>query len=420
VPASSASRPTLAYLFQPGSFATLALFEAARELCNLVWVVDSTELDPVDRRLLDRTGTIVDIAGLHVDAAAARVGELRPSGILTLADDKLRAAAAIGERLDLPFHSPATAERLTDKLAQRQALGRAGMKTPRSAVVTPSGRGSLASSVAGLSFPAVLKPRLGEGSKDTISVSSIADLGAELTAMARTGDAERAFVVEEFIPDATTELGGEGFAGYVSVESYVLGSRITHLAVTGRMPPAHPFRETGFFVPSALSDALRADVERAAADAARAVGVEMGCLHTEVKLTDEGPVVIEVNGRVGGGVPEMLAASAGVRFLEVALTIAVGGDPRLDGRVRIDRLSYLFYVHAPIELHEVTLVEGLDAIRAIEGVEEVVLRRGPGARVDWRDGNHGHVASVFGVAHDHDELRRVYDLVTATIRIHGA
>ena len=42
-----------------------------------------------------------------------------------------------------------------------------------------------------------------------------------------------------------------------------------------------------------------------------ALGVSTGCLHTEVKFTPDGPEIIEVNGRVGGGVPEMLERAAG-------------------------------------------------------------------------------------------------------------
>ena len=45
----------------------------------------------------------------------------------------------------------------------------------------------------------------------------------------------------------------------------------------------------------------------------------------------------------------------------------------------------------------------------MRGVEEVILRRGAGQRIDWREGNHGHVLSVFGTTDDHDGLRRVND-----------
>ena len=100
-------------------------------------------------------------------------------------------------------------------------------------------------------------------------------------------------------------------AGYVSVESVVAGGVISHLALTGRFELAANFRETGFFIPAALSAAEQDEVLGLASAAIEALGVEIGCLHTEVKFTPEGLRVIEVNGRVGGGVPEMIERAAG-------------------------------------------------------------------------------------------------------------
>ena len=57
--------------------------------------------------------------------------------------------------------------------------------------------------------------------------------------------------------------------------------------------------------------------------AARALGVDVGCLHTEIKLTIDGPRVIEVNGRLGGGIPEMLELASGVSLFNVAARVAV-------------------------------------------------------------------------------------------------
>jgi hypothetical protein len=61
----------------------------------------------------------------------------------------------------------------------------------------------------------------------------------------------------------------------------------------------------------------------------------------------------------------------------------------------------------------------LAELRKVPGVDEIVLNRGPGQRVDWREGNHGHVFSVFGTATDHDRLRHVNDLIASLVRIEG-
>jgi biotin carboxylase len=417
------SRRTLAFLYEPGSFATLALFAAADGLCDLLFVADGTrpevaELVPLLRRL----GTFVDTAGLDVAHTAQAIAAHGPSGILGLADDALCATADLAEALALPFHDPATAWRLTDKSAQRAALAAAGLPAPRSWVVAcgaavPEVDGAVAAVAAEATFPVVVKPRRGEGSRDTVPAGDPAELAAAVAAILDVK--RRDLVVEEYIPDAEAPLGGEGFAGYVSVESLVSDGRVSHLAVNGRTPPAHPFRETGFFIPAALAPGLVAEVLDVATEAARAVGVRLGCLHTEIKLTPTGPVVIEVNGRIGGGVPELLEAAAGARLLTLAMRLALGEDVVLDGPLPTERVAYLMYVQAPTELSEITSVDGLDRVRALDGVREVVLRRGAGERIDWREGNHGHVLSVFGTVPDHDALRRVLDDVASTVVIEG-
>ncbi len=411
----------LAYVFEPTSFATLALYEAASALCELLWVVDASRPDVSElSRLLGRLGTIVDVAGLALDDAAALIASHEPQGILGLADDALRWTADLAERLGLAFHTPACAHRLTDKHAQRQALEEGGLVVPRSWVVALSvDDAEIDALEAQVRFPAVLKPRRGEASRDTLPVASLDELRAHLDTLRAESAPTREFVLEEFIPDASGSPGGQGFAGYVSVESFVSGGEACHLAVTGRMPPAFPFRETGFFIPSALDAELQVEVLRTATAAAAALGVAIGCLHTEVKLTDDGPVVIEVNGRIGGGVPEMLAAVTDVRFLNVAMRLALGESIACEGLRPCDRLAFLFYVHAPQELRVVTALEGIDELRDVPGVDEVILRRGPGQAIDWREGNHGHVLSVFGTTEDHDGLRRVNDQLAATLRIVG-
>ncbi|HLK45406.1 MAG TPA: ATP-grasp domain-containing protein, partial [Acidimicrobiales bacterium] len=410
--------PLLAYVHRPGSFDALALRDAARGVCRLLWVVD-TSLEGVAGavRLLDRLGEVVDVAGRAPADAAALVAAHRPAGVLTLADAALVATADLAERLGLAFHTPDVARRLTDKHAQREALAAAGLRVPVVADVPvgPDGE-DLEVLARRVSLPAVLKPRVGEGSLDTFLVDSVAELGAAV-AEARASDATRALVLESYIPDAPTPLGGQGFAGYLSVESVVAGGPPCHLATNGRLPPAPPFRETGFFIPSAVAPPLLDEVLEVASAAIVALGVTTGCLHTEVKLTADGPVVIEVNGRVGGGVPEMLHRACGVDLLALAMRVALGERPACGGLLPVARLAFLVYVHAPEPSGVVTSVEGMAEVRAAPGVDEVVLRRVPGDRVDWREGNHGHVLSVLGTAEDHDGLRAMRRYLDATLRI---
>lgn len=417
----SGALPILAYVYNPRSFATLSLVSAASDVCDLLWIIDTSEPEVTSmERLLRKFGATLDVAGLSIKEAAAEIAKRNPQGILVLADDALRWTAEVATYLGLAFHSPETALRLTDKHAQRAALEAGGLVVPKSWVIAEeSVEATFETIEREATFPGVLKPRRGEASRDTLPVNSFEELRTLWEANRSPDGTTREFVLEEYIADSPDPVAGEGFAGYVSVESFVIGGVICHLAVNGRMPPAYPFRETGFFIPSALDDERQQSVLDVAAKAAAAVGVALGCLHTEIKLTPAGPVVIEVNGRIGGGVPEMLEAATGVMFLSLAMRLALGEQVPCDAMPQAQRLAYLFYVQAPVELRTVTTVDGLNDLRAVDGVEEIVLNRGPGRNVDWREGNHGYVFSVFGTASDHDELRRVNELITTLVRIEG-
>ena len=398
-----AGLPRLAFAYHPRSFATMAIKEAAEGVCELIWIVDTSDPEIGSMsRLLRRIGDVVEVAGLSLEQAAGAIAASRPDGILALADSLLVWTAQVAALLELPFIGPAVAERLTDKYAQRLALQQAGLPVPGFWRVPAEGDEAQWSALAQVaSFPAVLKPSHGEGSRDTVRVDSLQELRALVaqTHDAASGATPPELVLEQYLQDRPGSAGHH-FADYVSVESVVSAGQISHLAITGRFPPAEPFRETGFFIPCAHGEDERAAIADVATAAVRAIGVELGVLHTEVKLTPDGPRVIELNGRIGGGVPEMLADATGVELLPIALRVALGESIVFDAMPACEQVGYLLYVQAPVSMRTVRDVDGIERLRAMAGVEEVTLNRGPGHSVDWRSGNHGHVFSVRGAVVD--------------------
>ena len=415
------SRGKLAFVYDAHTPAVMALAVDAKEVCDVLWIVDTSQEGVASiARLLRRYGTCLDVAGLSDDETARALTDHHVDGILALADGALEWTAHLAQRLGLTFMTADAAQRLTDKFVQRRALRHAGLAAPGSWVLEPSDASAAFTTVEReAKFPCVLKPRIGAASRDTIPVATFAELRALWDIYTSSGDPLQEFVLEEYIADSPDDPGGVGFAGYVSVESFVCSGRITHLAINGRMPAAPPFRETGFFIPAALDDAWTRAVLNCASQAITAMDIPVGCLHTEIKLTPSGPVIIEVNGRIGGGVPELLAAANGVQFLSLAMRLALGETIEIEEMPTCSRVAYLLYVQAPENIRTVTAVEGLRELAEVAGVDEIVLNRGPGQPVDWREGNHGYVYSVFGTTTDHDELRKLYQRATQDVRIIG-
>jgi hypothetical protein len=117
---------------------------------------------------------------------------------------------------------------------------------------------------------------------------------------------------------------------------------------------------------------------------------------------------------------EMLErASGGFSILQTALRLAVGDPVGLTGPVACSRVGYLLYVFPLTDLDYIDSVDGLTQLREIAGVDEIVLVRGPGQRIDWREGSEAHVFHLTGTTADHDELLRLIASTTTVVQIEG-
>jgi biotin carboxylase len=210
-------------------------------------------------------------------------------------------------------------------------------------------------------------------------------------------------IVEEFLVGSPTATG-PSFADYLSVESVVSAGTLSHIAVTGRFPPAEPFRETGLFIPSDLSSFETQAVLDVATKAIEALDIRIGFLHTEIKLTPSGPQIIEVNGRLGGSVPDMATLALGLNLFQMSLRVALGERIVFDSLPATNGVGYLFSPHSPQWARRVVSVDGLDELGRYPGVKSVFLNRKPGDDIDWRKGSHEYVFSVIGAAPDHQGL----------------
>jgi biotin carboxylase len=403
-------RPLVAVGYGPRCVPVMQLTAAAAGICDLLWLVDSTipEMREMSE-LLNRFGPVVNIAGLEVEQILKELSaSYAPDGFVTYLDANMSTFAQVADALRLPFHSVATAAALTDKFEQRTVLRDAGLDTPSCLVIEPG------QSVRDLNFggandawPAVLKPRSAQGSRYTFLVNDEDHLERLLSALGQT---RPVMVLEGYISDDPARAN-DSYAAYVSVESIVANGVISHLALTGRFPLAENFRETGFFIPASLSVTDRDAALLEATAAIEALGITTGCLHTEIKFTPAGARIIEVNGRIGGGVADMLRRAADVKLVELTLRVALGEAVQIDGPVATERIGYRFFLQPPDVSATVATIEGIDAVSEFPGVDSITVHQGPGAGLDWKDGSRNHILAVIGSAPDYPALLAVDQLL---------
>ncbi|MER6441356.1 hypothetical protein ABT275_34000 [Streptomyces sp. NPDC001185] len=413
-------RPVIAVIYDFGSVSPVDAVERLEPLGEVVLaVVDSPhtrELAP----LLAELAPLVRVDASDergLDAAAAELRAHAPAAVLTFSERRLDTTAALAARLGLPGHTPQTVRLLTDKHAQRHRLAERGVDRVRTHLLRSPA--DWVAAVAAVGLPAVLKPVRGEGSRSTHLVHDAAgaDLARRLLAVAPDQGGEEGLVLEEYLAGT----GREPFSDHVSVESAVVDGHVTHWAVTGKFPLAPPFRESGHFWPAPLATDERAAVLDLAGRAVRALDVRTGITHTELKLTPDGPRVIEVNGRMGTCLSGLGLRAGGPDPIALAGRVALGDDPfdtdpNSAGPVRDvtaawmprDRVVYARAVLTPTDGGLLTGVHGIREVLGLPGVETYETRVQPGTQVP-PDVRTAELAVLWGTAGNHAEMVDVLD-----------
>jgi biotin carboxylase len=391
--------PRVGVVLDFGAATPLGILAAARGLCEVVFLGD--------RSLPYVARTAGELAGLAEVRDLGRFDALRLDGVTTFSEAQIRRTAELAAGGGFAYLRPSVAAAVTDKYLQRRMLASAGLPVPRCRVV--GGPGDLAGAVRAVGLPAVLKPRRGAGSAHTCRVDSLAEADRRLR---EPGAAAGPFVLEEYLV-GDSSVAGPRFGDYVSVESVLVGGTLRHVEVTGKFPLAPPFRETGYVVPSTLAEGDRRAVLEAAGAALRALGVTDGVTHVEVKLTPDGPRVIEVNGRLGGYVADLVRQARRVDLIRLALAAAIGRDLEVPAPA-YRRHAFQYFLTAPMEA---TVLRGLDGVGELarqRGIGHVEVFRRAGDRLDWRRGTLDYLGIVHGWAADHDG---VLGLIDTTVRL---
>jgi biotin carboxylase len=408
--------PRIAVMHHPRSFFPLDLYEQVRGAADLIWVLSGqNEDEATDPRLLRRLGTVVDIAGMCVDEAADTLKAHRPEGIVSFVEEHIEDAAALANRLGLRYHTPQVALSVVDKRVQRTLAAEAGIPGPSFRVVsegTPIEEiGRLAAEVG---FPVVIKPARGSGSRGIESVDSYEEL-VSLLSLDESAVGSFVGVIEEFLLDDPDR--NPTFASYVSVESVVSHGRVSHVAVTGRFPLASSFRETGNFIPAAEDTSTLFAVTTMAGHAIEALGIFDSIVHTEIKLTPEGPKLIEVNGRLGGRPPFVLQEVSSVNLFQVACAVAAGRPVCFRRLVECDGVGFWLMFQPPPSARRVTSIDGLSTVNELSEVKSACVTRSVGAAVDAREGTDAKVLTVRGRTKDLAGLAKTVASIETAVSI---
>lgn len=335
--------------------AQLGLLRAAREREVFVIACDRDPGAPgfqfADRRAVVSAEDEVTLA--HLARAEDVDGVIAP-GI----DWPVAVAARIAAQLGLPHPlSPETAALAVSKQRQRERLAEAGVPQPRWRVTTQM--------EDGLPVPAAVKPADRQGQKGLTLVTEPSAL-AEAVELAVSESRSGIALVEEYV------AGPE-----VTVNAFSVAGRFHPLTVTDRLtaePPAF-----GVALAHAWpSEAAGEEAWEAGRHAAEALGIADGPTYTQMRIGPDGPRVVELAARLGGGHDaELCHAALGIDLNGLALAAALGErvsvpEPQLAGGACVRFL-------VPPE-GTLVRVEGLEQALEVPGVLDARAYRAPGYR----------------------------------------
>ncbi|MFF9347892.1 acetyl-CoA carboxylase biotin carboxylase subunit family protein [Streptomyces sp. NPDC014734] len=393
----------LLVVYDTGSLAPTRLAQAAREVgCALVFVVADTDHAREMVPTLETVGTVVDTAGLTEAETVETLRALDPAGIITFSEFRIAATVRLAAALGLRYHRPADVDAITHKDLQRARFAEAGVDTVRFRTITSADR--VDDAVAHVGLPAIIKPVIGASSRNTRAVTTPQECRAavaEVFDASGDGPVETAVMIEELLVGRPTPAP---WGDYIAVDCVADGDDVRPVFVTSKFALAHPFRERGGYGGfSMVSEDDERAVRELACRAVRALNVH-GVADVEIKLTADGPRVIEVNGRLGAWVDDLAVRSGTSDPARVAVAAALG-RPYETPEIRKDGpIAFHYLVVPPAGAHRVGSIRNVSALRRLPDVDRVTVLTEPGASVDWRIGARGNAAAVIGTAATHQDL----------------
>lgn len=271
------------------------------------------------------------ISTIDKEAVLKLAQEENVDGLLTTSDYPVRVVSYVGEKLGLSAMTQRVAQVCTNKYEQRQLFKESGVNTPFFIQCNQDSDLSVLTA-----FPYIVKPvdsSASRGVEEVHNDSQLKEAVKNACDQSRTGNA----IVESFI-------GGKEF----SVETLTQDGKTHIIQITEKLTRGE---EQGYFVedthiePARISgkevDAIRSEVMKAT----KAVGVDNCPTHTEIKLWDGKPYIIEMACRLGGDyiTSDLVPLSTGISMMENLIKLSVG--EKIDTNVKYNKWSCVQFLN---------------------------------------------------------------------------
>lgn len=276
-------------------------------------------------------------------------------GVLTLDELSVPMATIIAEVLKLPSNSLKTAEIVRNKYLMRKVFQEANLLTPQfSPVKTIEKLYEFASKTDN---PFILKPTDSGGSAGVQLIDKNTDLEQAFEHSLKSSKT-KLLIIEEFIH-------GKEY----SVEAIVFNSQVNIVGITEKKTTEGPFFiELGHIFPAQLPEEINELFKETTIKAVQATGIQQGAVHLELKLTERGPIIIEIGGRIAGDfIPDLIEISTGIDMYTALISCSIGKDPSQHLLPKRNNFTSInFITSSPGYIQDIPFISELECNKVID------------------------------------------------------
>ncbi len=364
----------------------------------------------------------------------------RPDVVITsTSDGPVRTAAYVNEKLgkrpDLSYENALCA---TIKSRMRDRLKECGVPIPEYYAATDYA--AFSEAVDKLDGNCIVKPADNAGSRGVVHLDYKLYQGGheiqlECETFSREERAARLAAYHREIKDKIYRYSRENARnGTVMVEEYMHGPEVSvEIMVTAGEPhiltitdkyitPPPYFVELAHCEPSGLDAETQEQIRKVAAQAVRAVGIENAPAHVEIKVTEEGPKIVELAARLGGDfiTSRLVPLSTGIDMVGASVLLATGETPDLTPKWNRGAAIHFISVSNETGDGQEGVISGItvpDALYGLAGVEEISLYKRAGDRVQGTHSSNDRLGHVITTGETPEQAMELGKQVMAQIGV---
>jgi biotin carboxylase len=280
----------------------------------------------------------------------------------------------------------------------RTALADAGVRVPRYRLVTDAEE--LEAAAAYVGFPLVAKPVDCSGSFNVRKANNHSELEeayrriSEMAVNDLEQTARGDVLLEEY-------LQGPEY----SVEGLVDGEMIHYFSITEKLLGPEPyFVEVGHIVSAPLDAEAEETIHHYVGQVIKALGINMGPFHAEIRLTSTGPVLIEIGVRLAGDyICDLIYHAKGIDLYKLMIDSYLGSPLSLPEQTSQRVAGVRFFVRENLKRYDT--VEGLEQLRALDGLIDCNLTIPTGQEIPEANSFMGRIGYFAVVGDDYDRLK---------------